>query len=137
MMWLIMAKHPGGRPTKYNEGILEQSKEYLANYKEHDDIIPSIVGLAIVLNLSKSTIYDWASHEDKQEFSDMLDKIQYKQEQILIRGGLGGEFNAAITKLVLTKHGYHDRVDSDVTSGGKEIRNNFIIQPVTTRASDD
>jgi hypothetical protein len=128
----------GGRPSKYNEETCDKAKWYLENYSDCGDMIPSAVGLAVYLGIGKRTIYDWSNQEDKKEFSHILDKIQAAQEKILVSRGLAGDFNAAITKLVLGKHGYHDKVEQDVTSGGKEIKNNFIIQPVTTkRKSDD
>lgn len=124
-----MSKNPGGRPSKYNDDILIKTQDYIEHYKNHGDEIPSVVGLAAVLGVGKSTIYDWSDQEDKAKFSDMLDKLQSKQHQVLINNGLNGEFNAAITKLVLTKHGYHDRVDSDITTKGKELPNSITIIP--------
>jgi hypothetical protein len=97
------------RPTKYNTAILEKAQHYLDHYEEYNEVIPSAVGLALVLNLTRSTLYEWAKAEDKKEFSDILDNINKKQEQILLRKGLNNEFNSNITKLVLGKHGYNDR----------------------------
>ena len=125
------------RPSKYNDSILDSAHTYLETYKEQGDIIPSVVGLALFLDVTPKTLYNWSDDEKNPEFLHMLTKIKSTQEQKLISGGLGGEFNAAITKLVLTKHGYHEKIDTDVTTGGKEIANNFIIQPVTTRVSDE
>jgi hypothetical protein len=132
-----MAKNKGGRPSKYNEETCSKARYYLENYEEYGDVIPSHVGLAVALEVGKRTIYDWNDQEDKAEFSHILDEILAKQEKILVSNGLKGDFNAAITKLVLGKHGYHDKVEQDVTSGGKEIKNNFIIQPVTTRVDSN
>lgn len=127
-------KHTGGRPTKYNDETIQKVKHYLKNYKDEDDMMPSIAGLACYLDISRETVYDWSNQPEKQEFSDMLKKILVQQERVLLNNGLSGVFNAAITKLALTKHNYSDKVDSDMTTGGKEISNNFIIQPV--RGSD-
>lgn len=112
---------PAGRPTDYNEQTLEKTKHYLANYKDYDDVIPSVAGLAVVLGCARNTIYDWASQEDKKEFSNILQDILSTQEKTLINKGLNGEFNSNITKLVLGKHGYHDKQETDVTSGGKAL----------------
>ena len=98
-----------GRPTKYNQEIVTKAQHYLDNYEEYDDIIPSQVGLAIVLGLSRETLRTWSKDEDKEEFSGILEAINLKQECVLLDNGLTGKFNAAITKLVLGKHGYHDR----------------------------
>lgn len=104
---------PAGRPTKYNEGILELSNEYLDNYQEHGDAIPSVVGLACALGVGRQSIYDWSAKHD--EFSYILDQINVMQEKVLVTNGLNGEFNSNITKLVLGKHGYHEKVDTNQT----------------------
>ena len=98
-----------GRPTKYNQEILDKAQHYLDNFGEYGDIIPSIAGLALVLGLSRDTVYSWAKDENKREFSDIVEGISQKQECVLIDNGLTGKFNASITKLMLGKHGYHDR----------------------------
>ena len=108
---------PGGRPTKYNQDILDKTLAYLDDYFDvYQHVIPSIAGLSLVLDINRDTIHAWAKQDDKQEFSDMLQKLNAKQQQILISKGLSGEFNSNITKLVLTKHGYHDKQDVEVTA---------------------
>lgn len=97
------------RPTKYNQEIVTKAQHYLDHYEEYDDIIPSQAGLALVLGLSRQTLKTWSQAEDKKEFLDILDRIHQKQECVLLDNGLTGKFNAAITKFVLGKHGYHDR----------------------------
>ena len=103
------------RPTKYNQEILEKAQHYLDNYEEYDEVIPSAVGLALALNITRSTLYEWAKDEDKKEFSDILDNINKRQEQILLKNGLTNQFNSNITKLVLGKHGYTDRAQQSDT----------------------
>ena len=97
------------RPTKYNAALVEKAQHYLDNYEEYDEVIPSAVGLALVLDITRSTLYEWAKDEDKKVFSDILDNINKKQEQVLLKNGLNNKFNSNITKLVLGKHGYQDR----------------------------
>lgn len=108
-----------GRPTDYDDEIIESTKEYLETYKEQGDVIPSVAGLAVHLQIARSTIYDWASQEEKKEFSDILNNILSTQERVLMNKGLTSEFNSNIVKLALGKHGYTDK--SDFTSGGKPI----------------
>ena len=103
------------RPTKYNTALLEKAQHYLDNYEEYDEVIPSAVGLALILDITRSTLYAWARDEDKKVFSHILDNINKKQEQILLGKGLNNEFNSNITKLVLGKHGYHDRPQQEGT----------------------
>lgn len=102
------------RPTDYNPEVLERTKIYLATYKDQGDMIPSIAGLSCYLKIARSTIYDWASQEDKAEFSDILQEILSNQENVLINNGLNKKFSPEITKLVLGKHGYKDQSKSEI-----------------------
>lgn len=108
-------KNKGGRPSKYTPEMLENAKHYLANYQDepYEDIIPSVVGMAIALNVAKSTLYKWAS-EDHPEFSDILDFCNDLQENCLINGALSNTMNSNIAKLVLGKHGYSDKQQIDL-----------------------
>ena len=108
------------RPTKWSKEIEEQAYDYIRDYGNHGHMIPSIEGLAIVLDLHRDTLYDWAKHKDKK-FSDILGKLLQMQQQKLIDGGLSNKFNSAITKLVLGKHGYHEKMDQDITTKGEAM----------------
>jgi len=109
------APRPPWRPTKYNEETIPKTIEYMTGgYQDHGHIIPSIVGLATsVFCVSQKTIYNWAEKEENEDFLHILDVLKDIQQQTLISGGLSGGFNATITKLVLAKHGYADRVETD------------------------
>ena len=104
-----------GRPIKYNTALLEKAQHYLDNYEEYDEAIPSAVGLALVLDITRATLYAWAKDDNKKVFSDILDNINKRQEQVLLKNGLNNKFNSNITKLVLGKHGYHDRAQQGDT----------------------
>ena len=100
------------RPTKYTPKIIKEARDYIENYADAGHIIPSVVGMASELKVSKSTLYDWASQKDN-EFSDILDECMDSQEIKLMNGGLSGDFNASIAKLALGKHGYSDKTETD------------------------
>lgn len=112
-----------GRPTKYNEETLVIAKEYLeggyrGNEGDHDDdreVIPSICGLALKLDITRETVHQWGKDEEKPLFSYILGQILAKQERVLVSRGLSGDFNAPMAKLMLTKHGYADAAKSEVT----------------------
>lgn len=133
-----MKKNRGGRPTKYSKKIIEKAREYLDNCNdEYDEFhktrglksntyeriinvnIPTIEDLALYLKISRETVYDW--RDKYSEFSDIVKEVQITQASRLIKGGLSGTYNPAIAKVLLTKHGYRDAVDSDLTSGGEKI----------------
>lgn len=106
----------GGRPTTYNQEMLDKCREYLDTYEELGEVIPSVVGLCRHIRRAKSTVYKWADEPDKEEFSDILKEIEEVQHIVLANSGLAGTFNPTITKLMLTKHGYSDRVENDLKS---------------------
>ena len=123
---------PAGRPTKYTDLLVAKAKKYLKEYEELGHKIPSHVGLAIYLDITTRTLYDWGNQSSKKEFSHILEKIKDSQHQVLLSGGLGGTLNAMITKLVLGKHGYHEKQDNTFSNAdGSPIVNEWHIHPVT------
>lgn len=104
-----------GRPTKYSQEMVDKAQDYLENYTDYDQVIPSEAGLALHLELARSTVQDWGKHEDKKVFSGILRSIQAKQEVVLVNSGLTGAFNSAIAKLALGKHGYSEKQDQTLS----------------------
>lgn len=109
------SKHAGGRPCDFSQEIIDKSKNYLVTYSELGHAVPSIAGLATVLKVARSTIYEWQSDPEKKQFSDILSEILAEQEQITLSNGLKGDFNATIAKLLLGKHGYSDKAETQTT----------------------
>ncbi len=118
---------PVGRPTLLTYELVCKAYKYI---EECPDIVPSVVGLCVYIGVAKTTIYRWIE-EDCLEFKDILGAIAELQELKLITGGLSSEFNPTITKMMMTKHGYSDKLETDVTSNGKTL-NNWSVNPVTT-----
>lgn len=109
------AKRPIGRPCELNEAVIEKAWLYLkGGYKEQGNAVPSVAGLAFALGKSRETMYEWGRQNN--EFSDILKCIATTQEMLLIDGGLNGDFNAAFAKMLMTKHGYSDKVETDMKS---------------------
>ena len=102
-----------GRPVTFTKALQESAWKYIDEYQDHGHAVPSVVGLCAVIKRARSTIYDWAQRNDN-EFSDILEAINEKQELVTVNGALKGELNPMISKLLLGKHGYHDRQDVDV-----------------------
>ena len=121
------------RPTKWNKEIEEKARAYINDYAMYGDMIPSIEGMAIHLGVHRDTLYDWAKHKDKG-FSDILRLTIQNQERTLINNGLNNTFNSAITKLVLGKHGYHDKMEQDITSSDESMKPT-VIQLVSKNES--
>jgi hypothetical protein len=131
----IVPARPVGRPTIYWPHILEKAREYLkgsediegrrvktdgaqsTSYEYYTKVkIPTIEGLAIYLNITKETLYDWARSEDKKEFSDFVKVMLSEQANRLIEKWLSGEYNPSIVKLLLSKHGYRETTEVEQTS---------------------
>lgn len=128
-----------GRPTIYNDGIIIKVQEYLDLCKDEElefhktrsdssnsferrtnVKIPTIEGLALHINISRRTIYQWLEDKISEEFSHIIDKLQQKQADMLISGGLSGNYNPTIAKVLLTKHGYRDSQEL-VGKDGKDL----------------
>lgn len=103
----------GGRPSIYTPELLAKARDYVLNYADYGDQIPSIAGLACELSISRETCHTWAKDEEKPEFSDIVRDISQAQERKLLNGGLSGDFNPSIAKLVMTKHGYSDKLETE------------------------
>lgn len=105
---------PAGRPTKYTEELLEKARKYIGGQWEIEgDAIPSVAGLSVYLGVRRETLHVWANEEGKEEFSNMLGQMLAKQENILLNKGLTNEHSSVITKLVLSKHGYSDKLEQE------------------------
>lgn len=119
---------PIGRPSSLTQEHIDAGKYYLVQgYLDKSEVVPSVAGLACFLGKGRRQIYDWGAQNG--EFLHILEGIKVAQENILITGGLRGEFNPTITKLMLTKHGYSDKVETDVKSSDGSM----TPQPAITR----
>jgi len=110
-----------GRPSEYDPKFCDEVDKYLSEnqdkYIRYRSIsinlkvkLPTIEGFSAFLNVSKTTIYSWAS--EHEEFLNALEKILQEQHNRLINSGLSGEYNSTIAKLILSaNHGMSDRID--------------------------
>ncbi len=128
-----------GRPTLYDAELLKKAQGYVYNYDTVDKIavIPSLIGLCIYLGINRSTAYDWASHDDKKEFSDTLELINMMQQHVLLNKGLSGDINSNITKLALGNHGFSEKNQTELTGrDGGAIEQKWQIEFVDTKTED-
>jgi hypothetical protein len=107
-----------GRPTKYSDEIHEKALQYIdGGWREKGHNHPSLVGFARSIKVSKQTLYNWG--EKHPEFLDTLDELQAEQEFTVLDNALTGDYVAPISKLVLSNHGYSDKVQQDnISSDG-------------------
>ena len=116
----------GGQTTKYSDEILNKTKQYVLDWQDKklpDEVIPSVEGLSVYLEVARSSIYEWIKLPQAKEFADIYARLLSLQGRALLNGGLSAKFNSTITKLILSKHGY--REEMDVTSGGQPLALTF------------
>ena len=100
----------GGRPTEYSPKTLAIARDYAdGGWERLGHVVPSVAGLSVVLKVSKETLLNWSKDPEKIEFFGVYRQISSTQEFQLINGGLKGEYNSAIAKMLLAKHGYSDK----------------------------
>jgi DNA-packaging protein gp3 len=112
-----------GRPPKYDAVLATQGvKDYIEKCQQKN-FLPTVEGLAVELNLARSTIYEW--RQTHSEFSDVVERMLAGQASQLIQNSLVGQYNASITKLLLSKHKGHDDKPyiekQDITSDGRPL----------------
>lgn len=104
------------RPTKYSKEMQARADAYVdGGFCECGDIVPSRAGLALELRVSRETLTNW--ERVHPEFLGTLERLSWLQERISLNGGLKGELNPTIVKLLLSNHGYSDRQEIDHRSG--------------------
>lgn len=93
-----------GRPSLLTEELIQRALFYLAEngWKEADDIVPSVAGLAFRLNTSTHRVCE--ATKENEEFAYLINCLQTVQARELINGGLLGAFNAEIAKFVLEQN---------------------------------
>jgi hypothetical protein len=130
----MQIKNRGGRPTKYQGALtVAKAKEYLQqcideelefhktrgeksdSYERRIKVnLPSKEGLALYLKVSLNTITYW--EETYPEFLQIIQEIHVEQRKRLIEGGISGEYNPVITKLLLSAtHGVRESSEIKVT----------------------
>lgn len=102
----LTVKNKGGRPTKYNTGLIVKVEEYFKTVGREQTELPSVEGMAEYLDISKETLYQWGKKHN--EFSDAIKRVAQKQKKQLMDDGMygGKEVNAAMAIFLLkVNHG--------------------------------
>lgn len=122
----------GGRPTKLTDELISKAEMYLTDYQSNGDIVPTVAGLSVYLDIAKSSIYKY--RDESTRFSDTLERIESLQESKLVNGGLMGDFNATIAKLMLSNHGYSEKQVVDNTSSDGSMSPPQPLTPENAKA---
>lgn len=129
-------KGPGGRPSKYNADMQAAAEQYVNNFHEYGDVVPTVASLALHLDVAIKTLYNWAT-EENPEFLHIFNRLELLQHKSLVNGGLAGGFNPAVTKMMLTKHGYSDKQEIDHRSGDGSMATPTRIEIVAPSMDKD
>jgi hypothetical protein len=126
----------GGRPTDYSKSILKKTEDYIESCQDIEVKkglftklkvrLPTIEGLAVCLKVHRDTIYQW--EKEYPEFSDILEQLRAKQAERLLNMSLSGDYNSTIAKVLLTKHGYHDKQEIE-HGNSTEKPFIFVVKP--------
>ena len=90
----------------------------------------TIDGLCVFLDICETTWTNYRQNDDFMRVTEQVDKIIRSQK---FQGAAADLLNANIIARDL---GLRDKSDTDITSGGKVIKNDWHIHPVTTHAKD-
>jgi hypothetical protein len=125
-----------GRPTDYDESVQAMADAYVdGGFMGCGDIVPSRAGLSIHLGRCRQTLVNWEKHP---EFLATLDRLSSLQERISLNGGLKGDLNSTIVKLLLANHGYSDKQAIDHSSpDGSMTPTKIILTAAKHDRSDD
>lgn len=134
------SKGKDGAPTKLTPKTIEKAKGYLEQCEDkthftdkggvsYTDVrLPSMAGLAKHIGVHKDTIYSWCKEEaelyDKelvQQISVIVKEINTEQEIRLLNGGLGGIYTPKIAGMIMSKHGYSEKTETDITTKGEAV----------------
>ena len=140
-----------GRPTILNEELRERARDYLAHRRDNVELtdkgalafvevqLPTVVDLALYLGVNKDTIYDWVNKESPrydEDFSDIVKDILAEQEKRLVNNGLGGMYAPKVVGIMLSKHGYSEKTEHDITTKGESINSNSVVSDLTKQLNE-
>lgn len=103
-----------GRPTKLDADLIEKAREYVERTSEFSyQMLPTIEGLSLAMLVDRTTIYQWEKDDADEDFSNIVRQLRSAQAEKLIQMSLNGRYNPMISKLMLSKHGYVEKSETD------------------------
>lgn len=128
---------------KYGPHMVEKAAEYVAfflNEQPEDkkisnfrEVVPTVAGLSLYLGISRDTVHAWRTSDEPEKlpFRDVVSDLMAVQEVLTLGGGLAGKFNARISTLVLSHHGYSEKIETNHTSsdGSMNVAQIQIVAP--------
>lgn len=106
------------RPRKHfkPENFVELARDYISGgYEAEGDVIPTLEGFSILIDVPREVIYQWADAGDK-DVSYTISALNRQQARKLMNGGLAGAMNATMAMRILNvNHGMVERTKQEVT----------------------
>lgn len=139
------------RPSLLTEEMQEKARDYLSHRMDNVELtdkgalafvevqLPSVADFALYLGITRETVYDWSNQESpryNEDFSDIVMKISMEQEKRLINNGLGGLYTPKVVGMILSKHGYSEKQEHDITSKGESLAVNPVIGELTRKLNE-
>lgn len=127
------------RPTKLTDATLKAAEAYVdGDWREGRRAIPMIEGLALLLDIDRETVRAWANDpvvQNKTEtakhfadrkakhakFSGIVKRLNAIQALELADGALRNKLNARTANMMLSRHGYVERKETDITTKDQPI----------------
>lgn len=107
------------RPTKYNRRVQSLADEYVdGGWRDDEDVvIPTEAGLALILQVTRETVENWARDPSKPKFFLTISKLRVQREHLLANGGLSGKFQPRISQFLLSaNHNYREKTEQQIDS---------------------
>lgn len=101
-------KHPGGRPSKYNEAMLQKAKDYYDLCRGKTDgkkRMPFIEELAMECDVDDKTINTWTNEPDNTEFRATIEKLKNLQKLRTVQQGYGAKNPTFAIFMLKANHG--------------------------------
>lgn len=103
---MVYTQHMAGRPTDYNQTLVEEVKKYLKSTGRQQTELPTMEGLAGYFEVNTDTLVEWAKLYPA--FSAAIKELKEKQKEQLMNDGLygGKEVNSTMAIFLLkVNHG--------------------------------
>ena len=109
---------------------LDDEQLLIVNYIE--DVTPSISGLAYTLGMSTESFrrYGTEGYNDNPEFCATVKRAKQRVEMSLEQRLASNSVTGSIFSLK-NNFGWKDKTETDITSGGKPVKNEWHMHPVT------
>ena len=102
-------KDPKPRNTKYQSVYIEGMRRYFFEYEndERKKGIPQFSEYARKIGVTLRTLENWA--KKKKAFGEAYEECRDKQQEMLINGGLAGQFNPKIVTFLMEARAAQER----------------------------